>query len=152
LGELPGTSAANMFEIIFSLFYSIRQGLRGRATLHTEILALRPSALGCASPKLQLRRKTKHFSAGLNVIIAATEHTDFGAQETITYSAVSHHIVSEGQQTAPGILIAHETASHDQYRFAFTVGGQKYDELGTTDKEKLEIGKKVLVYYNPRSP
>jgi putative transposase len=34
-----------MLEIIFSLFYSIRQGLRGRAALHAEILALRHQLL-----------------------------------------------------------------------------------------------------------
>jgi putative transposase len=42
--ELERTSRyvdCDMFEIIFSLFYLIRQGLRGRAALHAEILALR---------------------------------------------------------------------------------------------------------------
>src|SRR5262250_1220481 len=34
-----------MFKIIFSLFYSIRQGLRNRAVLHAEILALRHQLL-----------------------------------------------------------------------------------------------------------
>lgn len=71
---------------------------------------------------------------------------------SLTYSAVSHHIVAERQQTAQGIVTAHETANHDQYRFAFTVGGQKYDGLGRTDREKLEIGEKVVVYYDPRNP
>jgi hypothetical protein len=34
-----------MFEIIFSLFYSIRQGLRSRAALRAEMLALRHQLL-----------------------------------------------------------------------------------------------------------
>jgi putative transposase len=34
-----------MFPIIFSLVYSIRQGLRNRAALHAEILALRHQLL-----------------------------------------------------------------------------------------------------------
>ena len=34
-----------MFTIVFSLFYSIRQGLRNRAVLHAEILALRHQLL-----------------------------------------------------------------------------------------------------------
>jgi putative transposase len=34
-----------MFEIMFSLFYSIRLGLRSRAALHAQILALRHQVL-----------------------------------------------------------------------------------------------------------
>src|SRR5438067_10874384 len=49
-----------MFTIIFSLFYSIRQGLRNRAVLHAEILALRHRLLvlqrsnGSHRPRLEL--------------------------------------------------------------------------------------------------
>ena len=47
-----------MFTIIFSLFYSIRQGLRNRGVLHAEILTLRHQLLvlqqsnGCHRPRL----------------------------------------------------------------------------------------------------
>src|SRR5215469_8781826 len=34
-----------MFTIIFSLFYSIRQGIRNRAVLHAQVLALRHQLL-----------------------------------------------------------------------------------------------------------
>jgi len=49
-----------MFTIIFSLFYSIRQGIRNRAVLHAEILALRHQLLvlqrsnGSQRPRLSL--------------------------------------------------------------------------------------------------
>src|SRR5215470_10997898 len=49
-----------MFTIIFSLFYSIRQGIRDRAVLHAEILALRHQLLvlqrsnGSQRPRLSI--------------------------------------------------------------------------------------------------
>jgi Protein of unknown function (DUF3592) len=70
----------------------------------------------------------------------------------LTYSAISHHIVAKRQQTSQAIITAHEKSNHDQYRFAFSVDGQKYDGLGRTDKEELEIGEKVVVYYDPHNP
>lgn len=70
----------------------------------------------------------------------------------LTYSAISHHIVADRQRTTQGIVTAHETANHDQYRFAFSVDGQKYDGLGRAGKEKLEIGERVVIYYDPRNP
>jgi putative transposase len=59
-----------MFEITFSLFYSIRQGLRGRAALHAEILALRHQLLvlqrSKRSHKVQLGVADRIFWAWLS--------------------------------------------------------------------------------------
>jgi hypothetical protein len=49
-----------MFAIIFSLFHSIRQGLRVRAALHAEILALRHQLL-----VLQRSKRSHKFQLGL---------------------------------------------------------------------------------------
>jgi hypothetical protein len=43
--ELEGNVACDMFEIIFSLFYSIWRGLQSRDALHAQILALRHQVL-----------------------------------------------------------------------------------------------------------
>ena len=59
-----------MFEIIFSLFHSIRQGLRSRAALHAEILALRHQLLvlqrSKRSHKVQLGVADRIFWAWLS--------------------------------------------------------------------------------------
>jgi hypothetical protein len=59
-----------MFKIIFSLFYSIRQGLWSRAALHAEILALRQQLLvlqrSKRSHKVQLGVADRIFWAWLS--------------------------------------------------------------------------------------
>ena len=70
----------------------------------------------------------------------------------LTYMGVSNFIVARRQQTATGVVTAHEPANHDRYGFMFTLAGRKYFGWGSTDSKKLEIGQTVCVYYDPQDP
>jgi hypothetical protein len=70
LGRSSRYVACDMFAIIFSLFYSIRQGLRARAALHAELVALRRQLLVLERSKrsrtVQLGVADRVFWAGLS--------------------------------------------------------------------------------------
>ena len=59
-----------MFTIVFSLFYSIRQGLRSRAVLQAEVLALRHQLLvlqRASSPVRWIDMSIPHFDSQYEV-------------------------------------------------------------------------------------
>jgi hypothetical protein len=70
----------------------------------------------------------------------------------LTYSAISNHAVATRQQTATGIITAHEPQNHDRYGFEFALDGHKYTGWGRPEKEKVAIGDGVTIYYDPRNP
>ena len=56
------------------------------------------------------------------------------------------------QRTTLGVITAHETTNHNQFRYEFEVEGKHYTgSEGPRDRE-LGIGKKVIVYYDPENP
>jgi hypothetical protein len=70
----------------------------------------------------------------------------------LTYSAISNHLVAKRQQNATGMITAHEPQNHDRYGFEFALNGHKYTGWGRPEKEKLEMGEVVTIYYDPRNP
>ena len=70
----------------------------------------------------------------------------------LIYSTISNHIVAKRQQTVTGIITAHEPQNHDRYGFEFALNGQKYSGWGGAEKEKLEMGEAVTIWYDPRNP
>jgi hypothetical protein len=60
--------------------------------------------------------------------------------------------VATREQTTQGVITSHEPANHNQYGSAFSVKGKNFSGWESPNKDELEIGKKVLVYYDPRNP
>jgi hypothetical protein len=56
---------------------------------------------------------------------------------------------TETSQTTQDVVNAHEPANHNRYGHAFAVGGKNFAEWELPAKGELEIGKCVLVYYDP---
>lgn len=47
---------------------------------------------------------------------------------------------------------AHEPANHNRYGYIFSVDGRSYTGWESPRKDELEIGKQVVVYYDPNDP
>ena len=60
--------------------------------------------------------------------------------------------VATREQTTQGVITSHEPANHNQYEYIFLVNGKNFSGWQSPNKDELEIGKKVLVYYDPRNP
>ena len=56
------------------------------------------------------------------------------------------------QRTASGVITAHEPANHNQYRYEFEVDGKSYTGLEGPKGREFDIGKTVVVYYDPENP
>ena len=56
------------------------------------------------------------------------------------------------QQTASGIVTAHEPANHNRYGYKFQVDGKSYTGWESHTGSELAIGKQVTVFYDPQSP
>jgi Protein of unknown function (DUF3592) len=56
------------------------------------------------------------------------------------------------QQTASGIVTAHEPANHNRYGYKFQVDGKSYTGWESPTESKLAIGKQVTVFYDPQNP
>ena len=56
------------------------------------------------------------------------------------------------QQTAPGIVTAHEIANHNQYGYKFDVDGKAYTGWQSPKDDELAMGKHVTVFYDPQNP
>jgi hypothetical protein len=60
--------------------------------------------------------------------------------------------IASREQTTQGVINAHEPANHNRYGYAFAVGGKNFSGWEMPAKGELEIGKRVLVYYDPLNP
>ena len=60
--------------------------------------------------------------------------------------------VATRQQTTQGVITTHEPANHNRYGYVFSVDGKAFNGWESPKKEELEIGKQVVVYYDPRNP
>ncbi len=56
------------------------------------------------------------------------------------------------EMTASGVVTAHEPANHDRYGYIFSVNGKEFRGWQSPAKNELEIGEKVLIYYDPLNP
>ena len=60
--------------------------------------------------------------------------------------------IAERQQTASGIVTAHEPANHNRYGYKFQVDGKLYTGWESPTKAELVIGQQVTVFYDPQDP
>lgn len=56
------------------------------------------------------------------------------------------------EQTAQGVITAHEPANHNRFAYVFTVNGKSFTGWESPGKDELEIARPVLVYYDPLNP
>lgn len=64
---------------------------------------------------------------------------------------VNRHIASR-EQTTQGIITAHEPENHNRFGYSFTVAGRRFTGWDSPVDDGLEIGRSVLVYYDPANP
>jgi hypothetical protein len=60
--------------------------------------------------------------------------------------------IATRQQTTQGVITVYEPANHNRYRYVFSINGKTYDGLQSPKKGELEIGKRVVVFYDPKNP
>jgi hypothetical protein len=60
--------------------------------------------------------------------------------------------VASREQTTQGIITVHEPSNHNRYGYVFSVNGKAFTGWESPRIDKLEIGKQVVVYYDPLNP
>ena len=60
--------------------------------------------------------------------------------------------IAKREQTTQGVITAHEPANHDRFGYAFNVNGKSFTGWESPGKDQLEVGRPVLVYYDPLNP
>lgn len=60
--------------------------------------------------------------------------------------------VATREQTTRGVITTHEPANHNRYGYVFWVNGKSFTGYESPRRDKLEIGKQVLVFYDPLNP
>jgi Protein of unknown function (DUF3592) len=60
--------------------------------------------------------------------------------------------IARRQQTTRGVITTHEPANHNRYGYVFSVDGKTLNGWESPKKEEPEIGKQVVVYYDPKNP
>jgi hypothetical protein len=60
--------------------------------------------------------------------------------------------IATRQETTQGVITSHEPANHDRYGYVFSVNGKNFSGWGHPRNADQEIGKRVVVYYDPRNP
>jgi hypothetical protein len=60
--------------------------------------------------------------------------------------------IATREQTTQGVITAHDSANHNRYGYVFSVDGKNFTGWESPGKDGLEIGKHVLVYYDPLNP
>ena len=56
------------------------------------------------------------------------------------------------EQTAQGLITSHEPSNHNRYGYVFTVNGKTFVGWESPKNQELDIGKRVVVYYDPQNP
>lgn len=64
---------------------------------------------------------------------------------------VDRHIATR-EQTTLGVITAHEPGNHNRFGYVFSVNGKSFAGWESPGKDGLEIGRSVLVYYDPVNP
>lgn len=60
--------------------------------------------------------------------------------------------IAARQQTADGLITAHEPSNHNQFVYTFSANGTSFTGRESPKDQDLEVGKSVLVYYDPLNP
>lgn len=60
--------------------------------------------------------------------------------------------VASREQTANGVIDAHESRNHDRYGYKFRVGQREYRGWEIPQKAEPSMGQSVTVYYDPLDP
>jgi hypothetical protein len=60
--------------------------------------------------------------------------------------------IATRERTTQGVVNAYEPANHNRYEYVFSVNGKSFSGWQSPGPEGLEIGKRVLVYYDPIDP
>jgi Protein of unknown function (DUF3592) len=60
--------------------------------------------------------------------------------------------IAAREQTTYGVITSHEPKNHNRYGYAFSVDEKTFNGWESPKKDELEIGKQVLIYYDPRDP
>src|SRR5258708_26246943 len=60
--------------------------------------------------------------------------------------------VASREQTTLGLITTHEPSNHNRYGYVFTVNGISFTGWESPKNVELEIGKQVVVYYDPQNP
>jgi hypothetical protein len=60
--------------------------------------------------------------------------------------------IASREQTTHGVVTSHEPSNHNRYGYVFSANGNTFNGWETPKKEELEIGKQVVVYYDPKNP
>jgi hypothetical protein len=70
----------------------------------------------------------------------------------LVHEASLDRAVAKREQTTPGVVTAHEPANHNRYSYGFSVGGNAYTGWQIPRNDELQVGKRVIVYYDPSDP
>ena len=68
------------------------------------------------------------------------------------YWAASYRHVASRERNTQGVVTAHETSNHNQFRYVFPVDGQNYFGLDGARGADPKIGDHVIVHYDPKNP
>jgi hypothetical protein len=60
--------------------------------------------------------------------------------------------VAMREQTTRGFVTTHEPSNHNRYGYVFSVNGKSFTGWESPQKEELEVGRQVVVYYDPQDP
>jgi len=60
--------------------------------------------------------------------------------------------IATREQTTQGVITAHEPANYNRFGYVFSVNGKTFTGWESPGKDGLDIGKQVLVYYDPLNP
>jgi hypothetical protein len=60
--------------------------------------------------------------------------------------------IATREQTTQGVITAHEPENHNRFGYLFTVNGKSFTGWESPGKDGLEIGRAILVYYDPVNP
>jgi hypothetical protein len=60
--------------------------------------------------------------------------------------------IATREQTTQGVITAHEPENHNRFGYVFSVNGKSFTGWESPGKDGLEIGRSVLVYYDPVNP
>jgi uncharacterized protein DUF3592 len=60
--------------------------------------------------------------------------------------------IASREQTTQGLITTHEPSNHNRYGYVFTVNGKNFTGWESPKNEGLDIGRRVVVYYDPHNP
>jgi len=60
--------------------------------------------------------------------------------------------IATREQTTHGVITAHEPANHNRFGYLFSVNGKTFTGWESPGKDGLNVGQRVLVYYDPLNP